>query len=58
MVASGSGAERTDRTSEDHHSAVEAALADALAKAAAAGRWEIVAQLAGELGARRKRGES
>lgn len=32
---------------------VEAALADALSKAAAAGRWDVVAQLARELEARR-----
>ena len=33
---------------------VEVALADALTKAAAAGRFDVVAQLAGELEARRK----
>lgn len=33
---------------------VEIALADALTKAAAAGRFDVVAQLAGELEARRK----
>jgi hypothetical protein len=33
---------------------VEAALADALTKAAAAGAWEVVGQLARELEARRK----
>jgi hypothetical protein len=34
--------------------AVEAAIADALTRAAAAGQWAIVAQLAGELEARRR----
>jgi hypothetical protein len=33
---------------------VEAALAEALSKAAAAGAWEVVGQLARELEARRK----
>jgi len=33
---------------------VEAALAGALSQAAAAGQWEVVARLAGELDARRR----
>ncbi len=39
--------------SEGHRDAVEAALADALTEAARAGRFDVVAQLAKELEARR-----
>jgi hypothetical protein len=52
-VASGPTDLQSTRTGEGGSGPVEGALAEALTAASAAGRWDVVAQLARELEARR-----